>query len=280
MNLKQHPLSAAFPAMHLEELSALTDDIATHGLRHPVVLFEGQVLDGWHRYTATLAAGLSPKLVELPDDEDPVAFVLSLNLSRRHLSSSQRAAAVVACREWKPSGRPEKEAPGAPFHTNEEMASEAGASVSTIKQAKRAAGAGLGEAVRDGKVSAKTGAAIAKLPPKERKKAIADPEGWKERLERKPDVPKGDQLRQEQAEESPAADEVTADLLADLEVAMRIIEADDKLSEAWDECKTLTRKYEQLDGLYKATCRELVEMTKEAKRWRRKAESLEKGRAA
>jgi hypothetical protein len=139
--------------------------------------------------------------------------------------------------------------------------------------------------VRDGKVSAKNGAAIAKLPPKARAKAIADPEGWKEKLEAKPKVPKGDQLRQEpppepEAEADEGDAERMADLVAEYEAALKIIEGDDKLSAAWDECKTLTRKYEQLEGLYKATCIELAEMTREAKRWKRKAESLEKGRAA
>lgn len=281
----QHALSAAFPAMLPEDLSALTDDIAVNGLRHPIVLFEGQVLDGWHRLTACAAAGLPPVFVEFGGD-DPVAFVTSFNLARRHLSSSQRAAAVVACEQWQKSGRPGNPAPGAPFPaTVEKMAADAGVSPRTIQQAKRAEVAGLGPAVRDGKVSAKAGAAIAKLPPKARAKAIADPEGWKEKLEAKPKVPKGDQLRQEPAPEPEAevdedAGERMADLVAEYEAALKIIEADDKLSAAWDECKTLTRQLEQLDGLYKATCLELAVMTKEAKRWRRKAEALEKGRAA
>jgi hypothetical protein len=89
--------------------------------------------------------------------------------------------------------------------------------------------------------------------------------------------------KHQQAEAEPEAesdDDRTADLLADAEAAFRIIEADDKLSAAWDECKTLSRKLEQLDGLYKATYAELATMTREAKRWKRKAEALEKGRAA
>jgi hypothetical protein len=269
-----------------EDLSALTDDIAVNGLRHPIVLFEGQVLDGWHRLTACGAAGLPPVFVEF-DGDDPVAFVTSLNLARRHLSGSQRAAAIVACRDWRPSGVNQlarssaaaaEDAPSA-----KALAVEAGVSPRTIEHAKAAQRGGAGELVRDGKVSAEKGAAIAKLPPKERKKAIANPEKWAEKLERKPAVPKGDQLRQELEPEAPEAEDagdVLADLEADLLAATRIIEADDKLSAAWDECKTLTRKLEQLDGLYKATCAELATMTQEAKRWKRKAESLEKGRAA
>lgn len=69
-------------------------------------------------------------------------------------------------------------------------------------------------------------------------------------------------------------DEVTADLLSDLEVAMRIIEADDKLNAAWDECKALARKLADLEGLYSAKCVELATMTKEAKRWKKRADAL------
>jgi len=282
--LRQHALSAAFPAMHAEDLSSLTDDIAVNGLRQRIVLFEGQVLDGWHRLSACGAAGVAPEFVEF-DGDDPVAFVTSLNLTRRHLSGSQRAAAIVACREWKPTGRPavENSAAAAELISAKALAVEAGVSARTIEHAKTAQRGGAGELVRDGKVSAEKGAAIAKLPPKQRAKAIADPEGWKEKLEAKPKVPKGDQLRQEPPPdeletelEAEGDAERMADLVAEYEVMSRIVEADDKLSAAWDECKTLTRQLEQLDGLYKATCLELAVMTKEAKRHMRRADALEK----
>jgi hypothetical protein len=45
-----------------------------------------------------------------------------LNLHRRHLTGSQRAAAVVACSEWRPGpGRPENCAPGAQLPTAAQM---------------------------------------------------------------------------------------------------------------------------------------------------------------
>ena len=102
MTYTQHPLSAAFPAMSDEDFQALKDDIEVNGQREPVMLFEGMVLDGWHRYRACAELGLSVEKFTFSATDDPVAFVLSHNLHRRHLSASQRAAAVVACSEWQP----------------------------------------------------------------------------------------------------------------------------------------------------------------------------------
>ena len=59
--MKQHPLSAAFPAMDAEEFSELVEDVRKNGLRTPILIMDGMVLDGWHRYTACRAAGMTPR---------------------------------------------------------------------------------------------------------------------------------------------------------------------------------------------------------------------------
>ena len=160
--LQQHPLSAAFPSMPEQELQALALDIEKHGQREPGVMFEGKVLDGWHRYLACQAANV--EFISVPFlGTDPVAFVISRNLHRRHMTASQRAAAVVAATNWHPDGRlPANREPGARLSTNAEMAKTAEVSERTIKDAKAAHEAGLGDAVKDGMVSAKEAAAIAK----------------------------------------------------------------------------------------------------------------------
>jgi phage anti-repressor protein len=94
---------------------------------------------------------------------------------RRHLTDSQRAAAVVACTAWARPGNQPKPEPGSGLKTKSEMAETAGVSDRTIRQAKRAHEAGLGEAVRDGKVTAKEAASIAKLPEPERHAALEAP---------------------------------------------------------------------------------------------------------
>lgn len=172
--LRQHPLSAAFPSMPEADLESLIEDIGKHGLRHPGVLFEGKLLDGWHRFLACAKAGVPFKTKEF-DGEDPRAFVLSQNLHRRHLTGSQRAQAVVACSNWRPSGVTSGRAEVAAALTNEQMADAAEVSERTIRQAKRAEEAGLGDAVREGRVSVERAAEVAKLPKAKREKALKEP---------------------------------------------------------------------------------------------------------
>lgn len=168
--LKQHPLSAAFPSMSDVEIEALAMDIEQNGQREKAMMYEGMVLDGWHRYLACEKADL-PFHAEEFDGEDPVAFVISHNLHRRHLTGSQRAQAVVKASEWRANGHRSTSAPGAEL-TSEEMAQTAEVSPRTIEHAKTAERAGLGDAVREGQVSAKRAAEVAKLPPRQRKKAL------------------------------------------------------------------------------------------------------------
>lgn len=165
MELSQHPLSAAFPAMSAEDFQALKDDIEVNGQREPVMVFEGMVLDGWHRYRACADLGLKPTQFTFTDG-DPVAFVLSHNLHRRHLSASQRAAAVVACSAWTPKGRPAgKPETISGFSKDAEMAKAAGTSDRTIRDAKTAHKAGLGDAVKQGALTAHEAAQVARGKP-------------------------------------------------------------------------------------------------------------------
>lgn len=171
---QQHPLSAAFPSMSESDRAALTADIQLHGQRDPITVYEGQILDGWHRYGSCLELGVTPRLQNLSDGTDPVAYVISCNLHRRHLTASQRAQAVAVCNDWLPAHRPSNSAPGAGLSTKA-MAEKADVSPRTIEHAKAAQAAGLGDAVRDGKITVKQGAAIAKLPVEDRPAAVENP---------------------------------------------------------------------------------------------------------
>lgn len=75
------------------ELAELADDIRKNGLMEPVVLCDDMVLDGRNRLRACAIAGVSPHFETHDGDAiSPVIYVLSKNLHRRHLTTSQRAA--------------------------------------------------------------------------------------------------------------------------------------------------------------------------------------------
>ncbi len=89
--ISSHPAAELFPFMSDDELAELAVDIRAHGLLEPIVLLDGLVLDGRNRLRACEAAGVEPRFVEWDGSGDPAVWVLSKNLKRRHLSTSQRA---------------------------------------------------------------------------------------------------------------------------------------------------------------------------------------------
>ncbi len=135
----RHPLSALWPDMPEDEKAALREDIKENGLRNPIVIHEKKVLDGWHRYGAALAVGAEIKTAKYKGD-DPAGFVIAMNARRRHLSKKAVAKAVLATRNWREPGRPSKRDDQTPeaqkTRSSQEIASEAGVSVSTVEKAK------------------------------------------------------------------------------------------------------------------------------------------------
>jgi hypothetical protein len=89
-------MAALFPMLSEGDLRALADDIRENGQHEPAVMFDGQILDGRNRIAACELAGVEPRIRTLPACPDPLAFVLSANLHRRHLTESQRS--VLAAR--------------------------------------------------------------------------------------------------------------------------------------------------------------------------------------
>src|SRR5690348_17193363 len=100
--LPAHPLSELFPMMERPDIERMADDICTNGQREPIILLDGRVLDGRNRQEACLFAEIKPVYRDFdPATEgDPLAFVLSLNLERRHLSESQRAMVAAKIVDW------------------------------------------------------------------------------------------------------------------------------------------------------------------------------------
>ena len=86
-----HELANLFPMIPKEELEQLTDDLRTNGLIEPITIYEGKILDGRNRFVACQMAQIEPEFVPYTGN-NPLTFVISKNIQRRHLTSSQRAA--------------------------------------------------------------------------------------------------------------------------------------------------------------------------------------------
>ena len=174
----RHDLSEYWGDIPEDQFAEMTAAYMTDPQPLTITLFEGQVLDGWHRYMMSLAANVKP-VFEVYGGDDPAGYVIKMNNNRRHQTPSQRAGIVVRIRGWVGRGQqPENVAAPAlvvpdspidntapPAHpvepmptpvvarTAEQMASEAGVSVSTIENAKTAERAGLGDQVISGELS-------------------------------------------------------------------------------------------------------------------------------
>lgn len=84
-----HPIAEIFPKMPDSEFASLRQDIQENGLLEAIWLYEGKVLDGRHRYRACYDLRIQPEFRQYEGD-NPLGFVISLNLKRRHLDESQR----------------------------------------------------------------------------------------------------------------------------------------------------------------------------------------------
>jgi len=92
--------------MEGEEFDALVADIKANGLQEQIVIYEGRILDGRNRFRACKAAGVAPAFrlgVQSPEQSniarplitDPVAYVISKNIRRRHLNVEQRQDVLI-----------------------------------------------------------------------------------------------------------------------------------------------------------------------------------------
>jgi len=88
--ITNHRYADIFPMMNEDDFNRLMEDVRENGLQEPIWLYEGKILDGRNRYKACQELGIAPELRKYQGG-DPLKFVMSLNLARRHLNSSQCA---------------------------------------------------------------------------------------------------------------------------------------------------------------------------------------------
>jgi len=89
-----HEAANIFP-LDEEHIAELAVDIQRNGQQVPIELIDGKIVDGRRRYLACQSAEVEPKFKTVAP-EDPVSYVVSINLHRRHLSPAQLS--MVAAR--------------------------------------------------------------------------------------------------------------------------------------------------------------------------------------
>ena len=145
--MQHHPFAKLFPMQSDEEIQSLADDIAKHGLRQPIVIDDNEeILDGRNRSAACVIAQVKPIYEPfVGTDAQKLAYVVSVNVHRRHLTNAQRAeiAATIATMktgENQHTGKKKKEGgsnelPSKPV-TTEQAAKLMNVSISAVKRAK------------------------------------------------------------------------------------------------------------------------------------------------
>lgn len=174
-----HPAAELFPMMGEKEFTEFKSDIATHGIKEWGTLYRGQVLDGRNRYKACQELGMEMDFCEIEDKEDfdPIAYVLSHNLHRRHLTTSQRSdvAAKVATLRHGEVGNGRVEV-SKDTSTIDEAAAQMKVSPASVKRAKKVHSKGsesTKKALADGSLPVTTAAAfVDAVPDKEEQEAI------------------------------------------------------------------------------------------------------------
>lgn len=92
---EKHELNI-MPDISGPEWAAFVADIRERGQVHAIILYEGQILDGWQRYRACVELGIEPKVEAFEgDDEAAWDYCMSVNLRRASYTRDQLAMVAV-----------------------------------------------------------------------------------------------------------------------------------------------------------------------------------------
>jgi hypothetical protein len=159
-----HELATLFPELLGDAFGELVEDVRLNGVANPVVLFEGKILDGRNRYLAARESGRPYPTREFLGS-DALGYVISQNLKRRHLDTTQRANIAAKLANHGP-GRPPKTPPigGVPIAQAATMLNVGERSVERAVAVRTHGAPELVASVDAGDVSLGAAAEIAKLP--------------------------------------------------------------------------------------------------------------------
>jgi hypothetical protein len=143
-----HPLANIFPLLEGEAFKALVEDIKKNGLREKIKLHEGKILDGRNRVRACKECWRDPEYETLPPSTDPLAFVISANLHRRHLNETQRGIVAAKIANMRRGGKEANPSKDGIAKTSQETAAQLlNVSTKTVERASKLVDGGVPELV-------------------------------------------------------------------------------------------------------------------------------------
>jgi hypothetical protein len=240
-----HPLADLFPLIEGAEFAAFVEAIKEHGQSESAVLHEGKILDGRNRALACKQLGVPLKTRDWNGEGGtPLNFVISCNLHRRHLSTSQRAmiaAKLLPLLQEQAQSRMQrgkKTDPraslreGQPGKAAEQAAAALNVSPRSVDSAAKVLRAGtpeLASAVQSGKVSVSRAKDISELPAAEQVAIL------------------------NQARKESRAQSIKEDRIADMTAAHKHFQKGQKLLEKWGGSGScLDAAYREVERLRKA----------------------------
>ena len=174
LDLENHPLANMFPMLSDDEQRELTADIKKNGQLEPIWLYEGNVLDGRNRYKSCKELGNTPIIKEYTGN-DPLAFVLSKNLHRRHLTTGQRSMVAAKIEQFQHGGSRKNQ--DANLHLDRKQVAKSlnvsPRSVANASKVRTKAVPEVAEAVEAGKLPVSVAAKLSDAPPEEQREEIA-----------------------------------------------------------------------------------------------------------
>lgn len=183
--MKFHEYANIFPMMEQVEIARLAEDIKDKGQAEPVVIFEDKILDGRNRWRACEMIDIRPVVIEYTGN-DPLGFVVSHNLHRRHMNEAQRgmvAAKIADLPKGAPKGNQnaslKSNGPNGPFVSDDKTIAKAAAMMNvsprTVKRAKRVINSGIPELqdmVTSGEVNVTVAEKVSQLPTQKQRQAV------------------------------------------------------------------------------------------------------------
>lgn len=175
--MKSHEYADLFPMMSDSEIQPFADNIKQNGQADPIILFEGKILDGRNRFRACEMVGVTPHFKDY-EGTDPLGYVVSHNLHRRHLSESQRGMVGAKLAQLQHGGDRKSDQIKSsiePLITQKQAAEMLNIGVNSIKRSKQVLKNGiieLQDMQMSGEISAAAAATVSKLPEQEQRKAV------------------------------------------------------------------------------------------------------------